>query len=149
MEDLMLQANESEIVNFLQNSDDDYDFPMPFERDIFLYGTEIAGTRYVEDMPALFEEINEGDFLAFVREPENPHDEYAIRIETINEHLVDSFPTIGFLPDTGIKLGYMPRSHNKILARLMDAGKLIYGIVHRKEEQGGHYRIVMKIYMKE
>ncbi len=149
MEDLMLQANESEIVNFLQNSDDDYDFPMPFERDIFLYGTEIAGTRHIDGMPELFEAINEGDFLAFVREPENPYDEYAIRIETINEHLVDSFPTAGIIPDTGNKLGYMPRSHNKIFARLMDAGKLIYGIVRHKEEQGGCYRIVVKIYMKE
>ena len=148
MEELILKADENDLVSML-NSEAGLNLPLPFEQDIFLYGTEIAGTRYKENIAELYEKLNEGDLVSLIREPENPYDEYAIRIE------VDLDGKPGFSPnehapdDLTWKLGYVPRAFNKIFARLMDAGKLLYGTVRHKEMDHGYYRIVVKIYMKE
>lgn len=48
-----------------------------------------------------------------------------------------------------MKLGYIPMKNNKVFARLMDAGKLLYGVVRRKEMDGEYHRIVVKIYLKD
>ena len=82
MEDLIIKPNDTDLVSALHNG---VDLPLPFEQDIFLYGTEIAGTRYRENIAALYEMIQEGDMLTLIREPENPYDEYAIRID-VDDH---------------------------------------------------------------
>jgi hypothetical protein len=51
--------------------------------------------------------------LGLRREPANPHDELAIEI----------------LAESGLKLGYIPRHRNPVLARLMDAGKQLLATV--------------------
>ena len=51
--------------------------------------------------------------------------------------------------DEYLKLGYVPRVNNKILARLMDAGKYLYGVVRLKEMDRSFHHIVVKIYMKD
>ena len=47
--------------------------------------------------------------LRFQRQPQNPHDALAIEVYVAG-------------PEP-FKLGYVPRKHNPVLARLMDAGK--------------------------
>ena len=107
--------------------------PVPFETEIFLYGTEIAGTSHVPDIDKLANELEQGDRLILLREPDNPYDEHAIVIKTLS----------------GNKLGYIPRMNNLILSRLMDAGKELYGITRLKEKNNGYWKIVVKVYMKE
>ena len=34
---------------------------------------------------------------------------------------------------TGEKLGYVPREKNEVVARLMDAGKMVFGVLEEKE----------------
>ena len=148
MGDLIVKANELEIVKALHNTGDDIELPMPFEQDIFLFGTEVVGTRYRENIEELYNSLELGDKVALIREPDNPHDEYAIRIETLDEHLIGYFPSNDLPYEEGHKLGYVPRVNNKILARLMDAGKLLYGLVREKEKIGNHHKIIVKIYMK-
>lgn len=58
--------------------------------------------------------LDEGMEVALVREPQNRHDADAIAVRTLG----------------GVKLGYVPRDRNRILARLMDAG---WGLVGRLE----------------
>ena len=53
MEDLILKPDETELVSLL-NSDAGIRLPLPFEQDIFLYGTEIAGTRYRDNIEELY-----------------------------------------------------------------------------------------------
>ena len=149
MGELIVNANELEIVNALHNTGEGSELPMPFEQDIFLYGTEIAGTRHVDNIAELYDSLEEGDIVSLIREPDNPHDEYAIRIETLDQDLLGYFPS-GDLPfEDCRKLGYLPRVNNKIIARLMDAGKRLYGVVRAKELLGDYHRIVVKVYMKE
>ena len=145
MEDLILKPDETELVSLL-NSGSGVSLPLPFEQDIFLYGTEIAGAQYPENIDELYEMLKIGDILALVREPDNPYDEYAVRIDVD----VDGIP--GYEPSQlspNLKLGYVPRAFNKPFARLMDAGKLLYGVVRDKQLFAGYHKIVVKIYMRD
>ena len=81
--------------------------PTPFAQTIELLRCEIAGIahhRTVDTTTALARH----PALALVREPDNPHDSDAIAV-----HL------------DGRKVGYVPRRHNTVLARLLDAGKCL------------------------
>ena len=64
----------------------------------------LAGFVYY-DGKAVWERMKKGDRLTLVREPSNPHDANAIRIEW-----------------QGQMLGYVPRRDNADLARQMDLG---------------------------
>ena len=107
--------------------------PKPFEREIFLFDTHIAGTSHVEHIETLAPTLTDRERLEFFREPENTFDPQAIVIKTAN----------------GQKLGYVPQKDNLIFARLMDAGKLLYGRLFALEKKGNWYRIEIKIYLKE
>lgn len=65
----------------------------------------LAGFRYYEARAAL-PQMSVGEPLDLVREPGNPHDPNAIRVEW-----------------RGRKLGYVPRAGNAALAWAMDAGE--------------------------
>ena len=74
-------------------------------RDIVVLETKVAGTMYYE--PEEFEPLVKKDMrLQMVREPENKYDKFAVAL---------------FLDDS--KIGYLPRTQNEVVARLMDAGK--------------------------
>ena len=74
-------------------------------RDIVVLETKVAGTMYYE--PHEFEPIIKKDLLLkMVREPDNKFDKFAVAL-----HLEDC------------KIGYLPKTQNEVIARLMDAGK--------------------------
>ena len=81
---------------------------LPFAQDIFLLETHVAGLHYY-DIKNLHEPLKVTDILQLRREPTNSRDELAIEIFTLSKQ----------------KLGYVPRFRNPVLARLMDAGKLL------------------------
>ena len=89
------------------------------------------------------------EIVTRIREPENPYDEYAIRIDVDRDGKPGYNPAATDLGDRSFMLGYVPRAYNKVFARLMDAGKLLYGTVRHKELIAGYYKIVIKIYMKD
>ncbi len=108
-----------------------FDLSKPFSREIFLIDTHIAGTSYVPNIDIIGEKLVRGTKLNFFREPDNRYDKLAIVIKDLY----------------GNKIGYVPRKTNEILARLMDAGKLIYGVVKEKELVGNWYNIDIKIFL--
>lgn len=63
---------------------------------------------------ALFTQMRVGDRLALVREPENPHDSNAVRVEWRQ-----------------VKLGYIPRRDNLQVARQIDLGAALEARVSR------------------
>lgn len=107
--------------------------PQPFERDIFLFDTHIAGTSHIEGIEELEPYLNIGDKLDFFREPDNPYDKKAIVIKNAD----------------GVKVGYVPRADNVIFSRLMDAGKLLFGRITAKETQGNWLKINIKVFLHE
>ena len=128
-------ANDIAIVkdNWLDLADRLKDMPMPFQRDIFLLECHVAGTMHVDDILVKTKDIDVNTALLLKREGQNENDGLAILVETVG----------------GEKLGYVPRSHNTILARLMDAGKLLTAKVVRKELEDHWLNIRIEIYMKD
>ncbi len=104
-----------------------------FAKEIFLFDTYIAGTTHVKGIEELEPYLNEDDELDFIREPDNKYDSQAIAITTAY----------------GIKLGYVPREDNKIAARLMDAGKILFGRILMKEKKGSWIKIYVKVFLRE
>ncbi|MBO5384315.1 MAG: HIRAN domain-containing protein [Ruminococcus sp.] len=92
---------------------DSFLLDIPQIKEIFLMQIHIAGSRYIRNIEEIFKELYDGEKLRLIREPDNPHDELAVRIE-------DS---------KGRKLGYIYRHENEAIANLLDAGKNIYGIL--------------------
>jgi hypothetical protein len=107
-------------------------FPMPFTKEIFLVACHVAGTGY-RDVKTFEPELKIDNFLIFKREPENPHDVFAIAI--FNEN--------------GTNLGYVPKVKNEILARLMDSGKFVFGKLVSKEWVDDWLRIDIRIFMRD
>ena len=106
---------------------------MPFTKEIFLLNCNVAGTTHQKDIEARTAEVQPGTILDFRREPENKYDGDAIMV----------------LNQKGERIGFVPRKDNPILAKLMDAGKLLYGKVTEKEMEGSWLRITMEIFMRD
>ena len=117
----------------LKEGGTDFVPPKPYSREIFLFETHVAGTSHVENIVELEPSLKEGDRLVLVREPGNPYDGRAIRIQT----------------KEGEKIGYVPRKDNMIFARLMDAGKVLFAVITEKEWDNDWLRIGIRIYMSE
>lgn len=81
-----------------------------------------AGLRYHE-AKAVWDRMKEGDALALVREPENPYDLSAVRVDW-----------------SGHKLGYIPRAQNEAVARQMDRGNKLEARITKLTQYRNHRR---------
>ena len=104
----------------------------PFARETMLMECQIAGLSY-RNVKQIEPKLMPGDRLPLKREPENPHDPLAIMI----------------LTEAGEHLGYVPRAKNETLARLMDAGKLLFAKLESKSWQGDCLRVSTHIYLRD
>ncbi len=132
MSDLVKSENGG-LVSLLHGKGGELVIPKPFEKDIFLFDTYIAGTTHIEGIEELEPHLNIEDKLDFFREPDNRYDKEAIMIKTSG----------------GVKIGYVPKQDNVIFARLMDAGKLLFGRISYKEKKGKWVKIKIKVYLHE
>ena len=132
MGDLM-KSGGGGLMGLLHSQNGELTMPKPFEREIFLFDTYIAGSSFVEGIEELEKHLNEGEKLDFFREPDNKYDSKAIVIKT----------------DNGAKIGYVPRNDNVIFSRLMDAGKLLFGRISSKKGSGKWVKINIKVYLQE
>jgi hypothetical protein len=80
---------------------------------ILVQSSPLAGFQYY-GAKILWDEMREGDALALIREPDNRHDPFAVRVEW-----------------RGTKLGYLPRAENRDVAAEMDKGTPIAGRIGR------------------
>jgi hypothetical protein len=80
---------------------------------------------------AFFPLMKEGDPLTLRREPDNPYDARAVRVEW-----------------RGSQIGYAPRADNVDLARLMDRGKRVEArILHLQKSRDPWKRVLIEIYL--
>lgn len=83
---------------------------------ILLQDSPLAGFQYHAGK-AVWPELKVGDALALVREPDNPYDARAVRVDW-----------------HGLKLGYVPRRENADVARLLDNGQPLVARISRLAE---------------
>lgn len=116
------------------NSFSNGNLPMPFETEIFLLKVKIAGLTYYE-VSQVKSELKNKDKLILKREPNNKYDKLAIEVYY----------------NKNIKLGYVLRNKNEVIARLMDAGKIIYGLINSfdSNQYNDYLEIDIDIFMKE
>jgi len=129
----LIKTQTSGLVSLFHNANGELDIPKPFEKDIFLFDTFVAGTSHVEGIEELEQYLKIEDKLNFFREPDNQYDNQAIVIKTMD----------------GVKIGYVPKQDNIIFARLMDAGKFLFGRISTKEKKGIWVKIGIKVYLHE
>lgn len=78
----------------------------PFTKEIFLLDITVAGTGYCEKIDDVFPQLQKDTMLRLQRDPNNKYDKLAIAV---------------YYGDT--RIGWVPRTKNEVLARLLDAGK--------------------------
>lgn len=99
---------------------------------IVVQSSPLAGFRHYE-APALWDAIKPGDPLVLVREPANPHDRNAVRVDW-----------------RGATLGYVPRSENAQVARQLDAGTpLAARITKVQHTRAPNRRIEFEVYLPQ
>ena len=98
---------------------------------LMVQSSALAGFRYAE-AAAVWPDLATGDALDLVREPDNPHDANAVRVEC-----------------RGRKLGYVPRAENAALAWAMDRGEPVRARVSRlAEHRNPRRRIEFEVYIE-
>ena len=129
----IIKTGGKDIVSLMHGKNGELAVPKPFEHEIFLFDTYVAGTTHVTGIEDLAPHLAVGDRLEFFREPENLYDNQAIVVKNAD----------------GIKIGYVPKSDNAVFSRLMDAGKLVFGKITSKEMKGKWLKLGIGIYLRD
>src|SRR5689334_12634047 len=89
-----------------------------------------AGLRY-HDAKAVWDRMKEGEPLSLVREPENPYDANAVRVDW-----------------NGHPLGYIPRTENAAVARQMDRGNRLQArITKLTRYRNNHRKLEFEVFL--
>jgi hypothetical protein len=102
---------------------------MLFARELVVLECHVAGTSYLE-LEDVEPRLKSDDRFFLIREPENEHDAFAVAIYTAEK----------------VKLGYLPKSRNESVARLLDAGKTLFAVLVSKEWQQEWLKLSVKVF---
>lgn len=98
-------------------------------KDIYLASVYIAGFQYYKGKD-LEKGLKENDVLGLIRQAGNPHDYFAVEVYY-----------------GGQKLGYLPRTDNKIFARMMDQGVKLKAVIRSIELEAHPFkRVKVRVY---
>lgn len=101
-------------------------------RRVELQRSPVAGFQYHEG-EAVWPSLSIGAALDLVREPDNPHDKRAVRVDW-----------------QGRKLGYVPRIDNAAVAHLLDSGQDVSAeIVGLRELYNPWVRVEFAVYLRQ
>lgn len=108
--------------------------PAPFSKSICLSEDMlVAGTTHADDIAAIVADLQPGARIRFARAASNPHDQWAVELYDQQER----------------RMGFLPADSNEMIARMMDAGKLIYGTFTYASKRGAWNRIHMEVYLDD
>lgn len=97
---------------------------------LLVQSSPLAGFQYYAGT-AHWEEMRPGDRLDLIREPDNPHDPRAVRVEW-----------------RGDKLGYLPRKENQAVAAEMDRGGRVEARIARlRQHRNPWQRVLIEVYV--
>lgn len=97
---------------------------------MLVQSSPLAGFQY-HQAAGLWSRLQVGDTLTLVREPDNPHDANAVRVEW-----------------RGQMLGYLPRAENRAVAAEMDRGGTVSGrIAHLREHRNPWQRVLIEVFV--
>ncbi len=102
---------------------------MPFARELVVLECHVAGTSYLE-LEEIEPLLKVDDRFLLIREPDNEFDTFAVAIYTSQK----------------VKLGFLPKEKNESVARLLDAGKLLFAVLVNKEWQDDWLKLSVKVF---
>lgn len=94
---------------WLALADQAKEMPVAFQQVVFLTTCHLAGTNEIADIRGMIDGIKDGEPLVLHRTTTDAADARAVSVVTTS----------------GILIGYVPRRYGAVVARLMDAGKLL------------------------
>ena len=98
---------------------------------MLVQSSPLAGFQYYQGRQ-LWDDIKVGDLLTLARDPANPYDSNAVRVEW-----------------RGHRLGYVPRRENRAVAQHMDSGGSVEARVSRlRDHRNPWQRIEFEIFVK-
>lgn len=97
---------------------------------ILIQSSPLAGYQYHAGAE-VWDQLKAGDALTLVREPDNPHDRYAVRVEW-----------------QGRQLGYLPRAENQAIAVELDRGSRVEARIARlREARNPWQRVLIDVFV--
>ncbi len=97
---------------------------------VLVQSSPLAGFQYHE-AAVLWDEMRVGDPLVLAREPDNPHDANAVRVEW-----------------RGRMIGYLPRAENRSVAAEMDRGGRVEARIARlREHRNPWQRVLIEVFV--
>lgn len=97
---------------------------------ILVQSSPLAGFQYYGGS-IHWDEMRVGDSLTLIREPDNPHDRLAVRIEWRGE-----------------KLGYLPRAENRAVAGELDRGGRVEARIARlRKHRNPWQRVLIEVFV--
>ncbi|HWV18806.1 MAG TPA: HIRAN domain-containing protein [Rhodocyclaceae bacterium] len=97
---------------------------------ILVQSSPLAGYQYHAGTE-VWAQLQAGDALTLVREPDNPHDRNAVRVEW-----------------RGRQLGYLPRAENQAIAVELDRGSRVEGRIARlREAKNPWQRVLIDVFI--
>lgn len=103
---------------------------LPFARELVVLECHIAGTSYLE-LEEVEPDLKVGDRFFLIREPDNEFDRFAVAIYSSSK----------------IKLGYLPKGRNETIARLLDAGKMIFASLVFKSWEDEWLKLSVRVFL--
>lgn len=100
-------------------------------KEILVLESIVAGTSF-RKLGKVEKQLQSQVKLTLKREADNEYDEFAIALYFEKE-----------------KIGFIPKTKNEVIARLMDAGKQFYALLEAKEWEGNWLRLDIKVYLKD
>jgi hypothetical protein len=98
---------------------------------ILIQSSPLAGYQYHAGAE-VWERLQAGDPLTLVREPDNPHDRNAVRVEW-----------------QGRQLGYLPRAENAAIAVELDRGARVEARIARlREAKNPWQRVLIEVFIR-
>jgi len=102
-----------------------------FKKEILVLECMVAGTSF-RKLDTIEADLAATVKLDIKREAKNEFDKFAVALYY-----------------KAVKVGYIPRDKNEVIARLMDAGKSFYATIEAREWEGTWLRLDVKIYIKD
>ena len=102
-----------------------------FKKDLLALECKVAGTSF-RKLDSVEAELTNTVKLEMKREAKNEFDDYAIAL---------------YFKE--VKVGYVPRDKNEVIARLMDAGKGFYATIQASSMEGKWLKLDIKIFMQD
>jgi len=97
---------------------------------ILVQSSPLAGSQYYA-ASEMWLEMQVGDALELIREPDNRHDRNAVRVDW-----------------NGQQLGYVPRAENRAVARALDAGEKLEARVSKlRQDPNPWQRVEFEVYL--